>query len=504
MHINSYSHSRILNNPKYQNIMSSKLEEELPPHVVIFPFPAQGHMNCMLNLAHLFCLTDFHVTFVVSEFSHRLLLSSTSVPATFAAYPGFQFRSIPDGLPDHHPRSGAKAADVVPAVTNHMVPLFKKMMAEEDFLASPHRRPATCFVADGFFTFAVDFAEENGIPLIYFRTPSASYFWAYFHVDDLIQAQEIPINAEKSMDLLVEGVPGMKGFLRRRDLPGFFRTYDLNEPLLQSLAVATKQIVRAQAVIFNTFDDLEGPIVSLMLEKLPRIFTIGPIHEQQKSKLMEKKSEASAVAANFWAEDRSCIDWLSAQPRRSVIYVSFGSTTVVTREQLMEFWHGLVNSSQRFLWVMRPDSVAGKDGDGRVPAELAEGAKEKGYFVKWVPQEEVLNHPAVGGFLTHSGWNSTLESIVAGVPMICWPYFGDQTINSRFVSEVWKIGVDIKDTCDRLIIEEVIREVMVVRKDEFLERADGMAKMAKKAVERGGSSYRNLDALIEFIKSFIT
>ncbi|KAL1542122.1 7-deoxyloganetic acid glucosyltransferase [Salvia divinorum] len=435
--------------------MSSKTEDIPPAHVVIFPFPAQGHMNCMLNLAHLFCLTDFHVTFIVSEFTHRLLLRNTSVPSTFAAYPGFQFRTIPDD----HPRFGDKIADIVPAVTNIMVPLFKKIMADEDLLASPNRRPATCFVADGFFSFAADFAEEIGLPLVYFRTPSASYFWSYFHVDDLIQAQEIPIK--------VKGIPGMEGFLlRRRDLPAFFRTDDVNDHLLQSLAAATRQITRAQAVIFNTFEDLEGPILSIMREELPRIYTIGPIHEHQKSRLIEKKSEASIVAGNFWEEDRSCIDWLNSQAPRSVIYVSFGSITVVTREQLMEFWHGLVNSSQRFLWVMRLDSITGGDG---IPAELMEGTKEKGYLVKWAPQEEVLNHPAVGGFLTHSGWNSTLESIVAGVPMICWPYFGDHTINSR--------------------------------KDEFLERANGMAKMAKKTVDRGGSSYTNLDALIGYIKS---
>ncbi|XP_047945396.1 7-deoxyloganetic acid glucosyl transferase-like [Salvia hispanica] len=480
--------------------MSSKSEEKLPAHVVIFPFPAQGHMNSMLNLAHLFCLTDFHVTFIVSEFTHRLLLKNTSVPATFAAYPGFQFRIIPDGLPDDHPRFGDRIPDIVPAVSNTMVPLFKKMMADKHLLASPgHRRPATCFVADGFFSFAADFAEEIGLPLVYFRTPSAAYLWAYFHVDDLIQAQQIPIK-EKSMDELVKGIPGMEGFLRGRDLPGFFRTDDVNDHLLQSLAAATRQVVRAQAVIFNTFEDLEGPILSIMLEKLPRIYNIGPIHEHQKSRLKEKKSEASIVAGNFWEEDRSCIDWLNDQPPRSVIYVSFGSLTVVTREQLIEFWHGLVNSSQRFLWVMRPDSITGGD---QIPPELMEGTKEKGYLVKWAPQEEVLNHPSIGAFLTHSGWNSTLESVVAGVPMICWPYFGDQTINSRFVSEIWKIGLDIKDTCDRLIVEKAIREVMEVRKDEFLERANGMAKMAKKAVERGGSSYGSLDALIEYIKSLI-
>ena len=302
------------------------------------------------------------------------------------------------------------------------------------------------------------------------------------------------------MDELVKGIPGMEGFLRRRDLPGFFRTDDVNDNVFQSLTVATRQLVRAQAVIFNTFEDLEGAILSIMLEKLPRIYTIGPIHEHQKSRLIEKGSKASIVAGNLWEEDRSCIDWLNAQLPRSVIYVSFGSITVVTREQLMEFWHGLLNSSQRFLWVMRPDSITGGD---QIPPELMEGTKEKGYLVKWAPQEEVLNHPAIGAFLTHSGWNSTLKSVVAGVPMICWPYFSDQTINSRFVSEVWKIGLDIKDTCDRLIIEKAIREVMEVRKDEFLERADGMAKMAKKAVERGGSSYTNLDALIDYIKSLV-
>ncbi|XP_047967092.1 7-deoxyloganetic acid glucosyl transferase-like [Salvia hispanica] len=483
--------------------MSSKSEAKLPAEVVIFPIPAQGHMNCMLNLAHLFCLSDFHVTFIVSEFNHRLLLKNTSVPATFAAYPGFQFRAIPDGLPDDHPRLGAQAGGVSPAVINNMVPLFKKMMADEHLHASPHRRPATCFVADGSFSFAADFAEENGLPLVYFRTPSAAYFWAFFQVYDLVQAQEIPIKG-KSMDGLVKGIPGMDGFLRRRDLPTFFRTNDVNDRLLQSLAASTRQIVRAQAVIFNTFEDLEGPILSAMFDKLPRIYSIGPIHEHQKSRLIEKKSEASIVAGNLWAEDRSCIDWLNAQMPRSVIYVSFGSIAVVTREQLMEFWHGLINSSHRFLWVMRSDFVTGEDGDDQIPAELMEGNKEKGYMVKWAPQEEVLGHPAVGAFLTHSGWNSTLESIVAGVPMICWPYFGDQTINSRFVSEVWRIGLDIKDTCDRFIIEKAVREVMEVRKDEFLERADGMSNMAKKAVQRGGFSYTNLDALIEYIKSLIT
>ncbi|KAL2525788.1 UDP-glycosyltransferase 85A1 [Abeliophyllum distichum] len=295
----------------------------------------------------------------------------------------------------------------------------------------------------------------------------------------------------------------MEGFLRYRDLPGFCRVKDINEPKLHILKSETRQTTRAQAAIANTFEDLEGPIVSQIRKHIPRLFTIGPSHAHLKSRHAEKKAENSILSGSFWAEDRSRLDWLNAQPPKSVIYVSFGSITVVSREQLLEFWHGLVNSGQRFLWVMRPDSIVGEDGKNQIPLELEEGTKARGYMVGWAPQEEVLNHEAVGGFLTHSGWNSTLESIVAGVPMICWPYFADQMINSRFVSEVWKIGLDMKDTCDRKIIEKVVRELMEEREKEFLERAENMAKLARKAVSEGGSSYCNLDALIDYIKTKI-
>ncbi|KAL6977419.1 7-deoxyloganetic acid glucosyl transferase [Sarracenia purpurea var. burkii] len=123
------------------------------------------------------------------------------------------------------------------------------------------------------------------------------------------------------------------------------------------------------------------------------------------------------------------------------------------------------------------------------------------YTISWAPQEEVLNHQSVSGFLTHGGWNSILESVVAGVPMICWPHFGDQSINSQFVSEVWKLGLNMKDMFHRIRIEKIIRDLMEVRKDEFLQSANRMAKLTKKAVRKDGSSYCNLDRLIEYIKS---
>ena len=118
----------------------------------------------------------------------------------------------------------------------------------------------------------------------------------------------------------------------------------------------------------------------------------------------------------------------------------------------------------------------------------------------WAPQEEVLAHPAVGGFLTHGGWNSTLESIVAGVPMICWPYFSDQQLNSRFVSHVWKMGMDMKDTCDRITVEKMVRDVMEERRAEFTKSVDAMAKLARSSLSEGGTSYCNFNRLIEDIR----
>ncbi|KAK3029323.1 hypothetical protein RJ639_038421 [Escallonia herrerae] len=139
--------------------------------------------------------------------------------------------------------------------------------------------------------------------------------------------------------------------------------------------------------------------------------------------------------------------------------------------------------------------------DLKISAKLLKFTEERGYIVGWAPQEEVLAHPAIGAFLTHSGWNSTLESIAEGVPMVCLPCFLEQQVISRFVSEVWKLGCDMKDTCDRVITEKVVRAVMEVRRDEFMQSADEMKKSARDSACKGGSSYCNLDLLIEDIRS---
>lgn len=471
------------------------------PHVLIFPFPLQGHVNSMLKLAELFCLGGLQVTFLISSQTHTRLFRYTNVQSRFSSYPAFQFKTLPNSLDE----DGSSNQDTFIRLYDSLQiigkPFLRKLLVENR-MSTEDSSPLTCVIVDGIMGFAldaIDAGEVTGIPIIYFRTVSACSFWSYFCIPQLIQAGELPFIG-KDMDESIVNVTGMEGFLRCRDLPSFCRVSDLSGHGFQVLLDETRQTPHAHGLILNTFDDLEGPILSHICTQCPNLYTIGPLHSHLKTRLASIAASTLTNSNSLWEEDKSCIGWLNEQPLKSVVYVSFGSITTLTRKQLIEFWYGLVNSGMRFLWVIRPDSIVGKHGESQIPAELEECMKTRGFMVGWAPQEEVLAHPAIGGFLTHSGWNSTLESIVEGVPMLCWPFFADQQVNSRFASEVWKIGLDMKDTCDRVIVKKMVKDVMEVRRDEFISSADQMAKLARKSIVEGGSSYSNLDRLIDDIR----
>ncbi|KAK1268364.1 UDP-glycosyltransferase 85A5 [Acorus gramineus] len=298
---------------------------------------------------------------------------------------------------------------------------------------------------------------------------------------------------ETDMDERIQSVPGMEGFLRRRDLPSFCRTEELADPTFQLHLIETQAAIRCSGLILNTLEPLESTILSHIRSQIPNVYPIGPIHAAA------IKSQSTCMGS-LRDVDRSCIEWLDAQPPKSVVYVSFGSIAVMSQDQLLEFWHGLVNSGQRFLWAAREDLI--DDEECNMPSAPLDG---RGRMAGWAPQTEVLGHAAVGGFLTHSGWNSTLESVFEGVPMLCWPFFADQQINSRYVSEVWKVGLDIKDTCDRVTVERMVRELMEGERSDCLRRyAAAMAEKAKGSVGEGGSSCVELKRLVDDIRSIGT
>ncbi|XP_020216959.1 7-deoxyloganetic acid glucosyltransferase [Cajanus cajan] len=461
-------------------------------HVVIFPCPVQGHVSTMLKLAQLLSLHRFHITFITTDCIHHRLHRFGDIQALLQTHPTLQFKTFPDGLPHNHPRSGESLVDLFHSINLHAKPHIKHIVLS----AKP---TLTCFIGDGVFgALTVDVANEVSIPIIHFRTISASCFWTYFCVPKLFQSNQLPIRGDEDMDRVITCIPGMENVFRCRDLPSFCRgtESDIVFPM-NSMAFETRETLRARALILNTFEDLEGSVLSQIRLHFPRVFTIGPLHAQLNSR-QDSNPETTPSTNCVWEVDRSCVTWLDSQPLKSVIYVSFGSIATVTREKLLEIWYGLVKSKKRFLWVVRHDM----DGGDRVPAELEEGTKERGFIVGWAPQEEVLAHKAVGGFLTHSGWNSTLESLAAGVPMICWPAFGDQHVNSRFVSEVCKVGLDMKDVaCDRDIVERMVNDLMGHRREEFLNSAEALALLANQSVSPAGSSYSHLDHLMHYIKS---
>ncbi|KAK9061126.1 hypothetical protein SSX86_018306 [Deinandra increscens subsp. villosa] len=429
-------------------------QETLPPHVLMFPLPLQGPVNAMFKLAELLCLSGFHITFLLTDHIHTQLLKYSNIHSRFNAYPGFRLETISDGLPENHPRSGAELMDLFNSLKIKTMILFKDLLTSGK-LNSDLRRPVTCIIADGSMGYACDVANGVGLPVIYVRTFSACCLWVFFCLPKLIESGEIPF-VGNDLDRPIKSIPGMEGFIRHRDLPIFCRTRNLSDPILnlylQNLPEIT-ECSRAHGLILNTFDALEGPILDQIRAFCPNLYSVGPLHSHLKHQLLGQSSPSLSSSNSLWKEDMSCITWLDSQPPNSVLYVSFGSLAVMPKEQYIELWHGLVNGGFHFLWVIRPNSVASDLTN--IPSELSKGTEERGFIVEWAPQEEVLAHKAVGGFLAHGGWNSTLESVIEGVPMICWPYFLDQQVNSRYVDEVWKLGRDMKDTCDRVIVEKV-------------------------------------------------
>ncbi|KAH6802330.1 hypothetical protein C2S51_033776 [Perilla frutescens var. frutescens] len=457
-----------------------------PCHVLVFPAPAQGHINSMLKLAELLCAVGFHVTFLTPTYIHRRLSQHSDFISRFSQR-SFRLRPIPDRPQDDLRPGSFDVKEWLDSLRATAQPFLRDLLAEDD------SAPIDCVISDGILSFVLELAEETDVPVFYMRTLSACAFWAYFSLPDLIKSHQLPFDSD-DLDLPVVNVGGMEGILRRRDLPSCCRS-GLNSRPMQAIMHETLQTPRAKGLILNTFDHLEAATLDQIRTRIPNIYAVGPLHAHLKNRL--HYVDRSSASTSLWEEDMGCLKWLDEQPSKSVIYVSFGSIVQVTKEAQMEFWHGLVNSGKRFLWVIRPDSSG-------ILTEISEGVKQRGRVVGWAPQEEVLVHPAVGGFLTHCGWNSTLESIVAGVPMICWPHFGDQHVNSRFVGDIWKLGRDMKDGWDRVTVEKMVRDVMEARRDEFLQRAEDMAKSARESVEEGGTSYADLDRLIEDIQSLCT
>lgn len=307
--------------------------------------------------------------------------------------------------------------------------------------------------------------------------------------------------------MTLDWIPGMSE-IRLKDMPSFIRTTDPNDIIVN---FAMREFQRCcdmgSAIILNTFDDLEREVLdSLSTIMPPPIYTVGHLDLIVADQLVpDHNNPLNLLGANLWKEDSWCLQWLNSKEPNSVVYVNFGSVAVMTAQQQTEFAWGLANSKMTFMWVVRPDLVVGDQEDHHndsainLPKEFLVETRERGILISWCPQEEVLRNPSIGGFLTHNGWNSTIESISNGVPMICWPFFADQQTNCWFCCSKWGVGMEIRSDAKRDEIEGLVREMMEGEKGrEMKKKAEEWKKLAgEAAVAPTGSSRLNLDKLIK-------
>eukprot|EP01018_Ginkgo_biloba_P007284 Gb_20806 [translate_table: standard] len=233
------------------------------------------------------------------------------------------------------------------------------------------------------------------------------------------------------------------------------------------------------------------------------VWAIGPVSLcNAKGKEMSERGKAASI------EEAKCLQWLDSQSPRSVVYVSFGSHPHISDKQIHEIALGLEASQQPFIWVMRDYSLENThDERCKFPEEFEERTlKKRGVIIRgWAPQLLILSHPSVGGFITHCGWNSTLESICAGVPMITWPLFAEQHLNAKMVIEILRIGLPIPscESNDYMLvgwecIKRAVLELLVEEKGRGARcRAIELGEAAQRALKKGGSSYKRIDALIQ-------
>ncbi|KAL3818064.1 hypothetical protein ACJIZ3_003969 [Penstemon smallii] len=470
------------------------------PHAVCLPIPAQGHINPMLKLAKLLHSKGFYITFVQIAFD-KLQNSGFSSKGINGS---FQFQTISDGLPPDNQRGVLDLPSLAYTMPVHGLKSFRELIEK---LNSPDHDsdspPVTCIISDGGMGFSLKVAQEFNIPGIIFYTLSACGMLGYLYYQKLIEMAYFPLKDESDLcngylDKTIEWTPSM-GTVRLRDLPTFLRTTNPDDILFHHSMESAQNAVKNGHLILNTFEELEKEVLDILKSKVPNLYTIGPL-----CLLSDQicQPELNSITSNLWKEDERCLEWLDTKEPKSVVYVNYGSFVIMTPKQLTEFAWGLANSKFSFLWVIRPNLVEG--GPEAISGDFLNEVKDRGLILDWCSQEKVLGHSSIGGFLTHCGWNSILESISNGVPMICWPFFAEQQLNCLYLCKEWGIGMEIDVNVERSEVESLVRELMEGEKGiKMKEKIVELKNKAGKATQHGGSSYIDFDLLVGKLKGEI-
>ena len=466
------------------------------PHVAIFPLMAKGHTMPLLDLACLLRgrgLAD--VTFVTTpgnaSFVRAALRRGGAGDAAVLelAYPAAG--RAPAGGEGAEGVASASSFAAFAESTSALRPRFEEALAAL-------RPPASLLVADGFLYWAHASAAALGVPSVSFLGTSA-----FAHVARDAFVRDKPGAPAASPQLDDDDDATTATYYTAPEFPHLqFSIRDLVPPPLPLIDLDAKMaaaVAASRGLIVNTFYDLEGRYIEHWNHHIgPKVWAIGPLWLARQS-----TSSFSGTGSELHAKP-SWMQWLDemAAAGKPVVYISLGTLAAISDAQLKEVADGLDMAGVNFLWALRPDNNSDDLGTG-YDEESVVGRGNK-VVREWVDQRQILRHPSVRGFVSHCGWNSVLESVAAGVPLVAWPCEFEQPMNAKFVVDELRIGVRVHAS-DGAIgglvkSEEITRAVKEVMFGEAATamalRVTEIAAQAQLAVSDGGSSWKEVEEMI--------
>ncbi|KAL8129232.1 hypothetical protein V2J09_018387 [Rumex salicifolius] len=328
-------------------------------------------------------------------------------------------------------------------------------------------------VGDGFLRF--DFFDS-----------CASFLTFYYHYNQLVP---FPTEEDPYSDVEIPTLP----LLKWDELHSFLHPAYPFPCVTKTWLHEFRNLNKSFCIIIDTFDELENDIIDFTTKLCPAIKPVGPLFRDPIA-----PNSTKLLGADPHKADSDCLDWLDSKPPRSVVYVCFGSIAHIKQEQVDEMAHGILNTGAPFLWVMRPTEPGSFLKAHALPEEVG---PDDGMVVEYSPQERVLAHPSLACFVTHCGWNSTVEALASGVPMVAFPQWGDQLTDAKFLVDVLGVAVRMgrgeheDKVVSREEVERCIREATVGPKAGEMRRKAMTWK--DKAYQIGGSSNKNLHGFVE-------
>ncbi|KAG6664021.1 UDP-glycosyltransferase 75C1-like [Carya illinoinensis] len=459
-------------------------------HFLLICCPAQGHLNPTLQLAKRLIDAGAAVTFATTVHGLRQL-------KTFPSLEGLSYASFSDGFDD-----GIKPTNDSSHIISEIKRVGSQTLTDLIQRLSDEHRGVTCLIYTVLLQWAAEVARQVGIPSAFFCIPSTAALAIIHHYFNSQDGVFESFGSEPPNSVQLQGLPPFAS----TELPSFLLPTSPHASIIPSFKehIRTLEKDPNPCVILNTFAALEGDAIKAVASMNP--IALGPLIPSVLFNGKGDQSDASSFQCQlFESSTKDYLNWLNSKQDHSVAYVSFGSMVTMQRKQTEEILHGLIDSGRPFLLVIR-SSEPTMEGQESVDHDVVmKRLKEEGQglVVPWCSQADVLCHHSVGCFVTHCGWNSTLESIGAGVPMVACPHFSDQVTNAKLVEEVWGIGVKAGVDEEGVVRREELKRCLEMvmgggeKGEEIMRNVKKWKSLALQAVEEGGSSHNDFKLFME-------